>query len=57
VTWSEGRLRVRAKSEAWRSEVLRARPIIMERLKHLLGPEAVTTVLVSDDLLPGDPRG
>ena len=50
VSWSRGRrLIVRAKSEAWRREVERARPVILERLRDLLGADAVTALAVVQD--------
>ena len=48
VTWSpNGRLSVRAKSEAWRREVMRARPLILQRISQLIGPDAVRTCVVA----------
>jgi predicted nucleic acid-binding Zn ribbon protein len=37
----ERTLRVRAKSPAWRSELQHARPMILARLKALLGPGVI----------------
>src|SRR5512134_337096 len=46
-TWStDGTLVVRAASEHWRRELDRARPLIVERLRDLLGPDVVRKVVV-----------
>jgi predicted nucleic acid-binding Zn ribbon protein len=45
VSWSEDRrLRVAVKSDEWRRELLRARPLILERLRELVGKDAVKTM-------------
>jgi hypothetical protein len=41
VTWHGGTLSVRARSEAWRQEINRARPVIQARMAQLLGPDVV----------------
>ena len=42
TSWSsDGVLRVSARTGAWRDEIRRARPVILERLRHLLGPDVV----------------
>lgn len=47
IAWSEdGRLRVTVKSEQWRRELVRARPLILERLRELVGKGAVKTMHV-----------
>ncbi|MEO7192191.1 MAG: DciA family protein [Vicinamibacterales bacterium] len=47
VSWSEdGRLAVRAKSEEWRHEIVRARPMILQRMAGLLGTGAVRSLIV-----------
>ena len=46
VTWSEGVLRIRARSESWRREIARGKPVILERLKQLLGPGVVRKLVV-----------
>lgn len=49
VDWSaDGTLRVRARSTAWRREITRARPLILERLTALLGPDVVRRLVVSE---------
>jgi hypothetical protein len=45
---SEGTLIVRAKSEAWAREIHIARPMILERMGHLLGPGVITKITVAD---------
>jgi hypothetical protein len=41
-----GTLRVRARDEAWRRELQRARPVILERLRHLLGDDTVRKIVI-----------
>lgn len=41
AAWHDGTLSITAKSEAWHRELERARPMIMKRLRELLGAEAV----------------
>jgi hypothetical protein len=51
VSWSEtGTLRVRPRTDAWRQEIVRARPVIANRLASLLGPGVVGRISV--DLAP-----
>jgi len=52
VTFSEGTLTVRAKSESWRQEVQRARPAMMVRLGQFLGPGVVRAMSVTSDDAP-----
>ena len=45
VSWTEeGRLIVRVKSDEWRREVARARPIVLERMRELVGADAIRTM-------------
>jgi len=47
--WSpDGTLRVRARTPEWQREIKRARPMIAERLRHLLGPDVVRAIVVQD---------
>jgi hypothetical protein len=47
VVWTaDGLLRVRARDDAWRVEVSRARPIVAERLGQLLGAGVVKRIVV-----------
>ena len=48
VSWADGEIVVRPQSEAWREEILRARPVLSERLAELLGPEAVRRIVVPE---------
>lgn len=41
AVWSDGTLSVAAKSDAWQHEIERARPVILQRLRQLLGPNIV----------------
>ncbi len=49
VSWSDqdGRLVVRPRSEAWRHEIMRARPVILERIATLLGSDAVRSLSIT----------
>jgi predicted nucleic acid-binding Zn ribbon protein len=46
TSWTDGVLRVEAPSVAWQREIARARPVIAERLNHVLGPGVVTSIEV-----------
>jgi hypothetical protein len=49
LDWSaDGTLRVRAHSTAWRQEITRARPLILQRLTALLGSDVVRRLLVTE---------
>jgi hypothetical protein len=48
LSWSDGTLRVRPASRAWRDEIRRARPMISERLGHLLGADVVKKLVIED---------
>lgn len=41
ASWQDGVLRLEAKSDTWRRELLHARPLLMVRLAGLLGPDVV----------------
>ncbi len=41
VSWNDGVLSVVAKSEAWRYELVRSRPVILQRMAQLLGAGVV----------------
>lgn len=45
--WEDGTLRLTAKSDTWRRELLRARVEIMARLTSLLGPGIVRKLEIS----------
>ena len=50
LSWSPtGALMVRARTEAWRREIVRARPLIQARLGELLGPDAVRRMTILGD--------
>ena len=46
TSWSDGTLRVSPTTAAWRRELVRARPILLERLRHLLGPDSVRALVI-----------
>ena len=60
VTWSaDGTLRVIARSDAWRHEISRARPVLIARIAELLGPGVVKRITVlaeADDAFSHDRR-
>jgi len=41
IRWSDGRLVVRPRTDEWRREVIRARPIVLVRLRAMVGDEAI----------------
>jgi Dna[CI] antecedent DciA-like protein len=50
---ADGTLQVQAKSAAWGKEIHLARPMILERMTHLLGPDVVRRIKVTtSDPLP-----
>jgi hypothetical protein len=48
ASWSDGRLIVRADSGAWRLELVRAKGVIADRLRQMLGPGAVSAIHILD---------
>jgi hypothetical protein len=47
VTWSEtGTLHVIARTEAWRQELARARPLIIQRIADLIGQDVVRRITI-----------
>src|SRR3954469_3461558 len=44
----DGTLVIRARDAAWRREIQRARPMIAERLGHLLGKDVVRSLVIRD---------
>ena len=53
TTWhDEGVLHVRARTAAWCREIRRARPMITERLRHLLGPDVIRRLVIDSDESP-----
>jgi hypothetical protein len=53
VTFADGVLAVRTRTEAWQAAVERGRPAMLARLAEFLGPGAVRTLSVTC----GDPTG
>ena len=48
LSWtSDGTLRVMARSEPWRQEIARARPVIAERIAQVLGAGVVRRIAVA----------
>ena len=53
VTWSEtGTLHVVARTEAWRQELARARPLIARRVADLVGQDVVRRIAI--DVVPDE---
>jgi hypothetical protein len=47
--WTDdGTLRVRPRDAAWRRELQHARPVVVERMAQLLGPNVVKRLVVDD---------
>lgn len=49
VTFADGTLAVRAKSDSWRHAVERARPMMFARLADFLGPGVVRVMTITSD--------
>lgn len=48
-TWTpDGILRIRARDAAWKKEIERARPMMVERLTQLLGPAVIRRIIVTE---------
>lgn len=59
VQWAgDGTLRVTPKTETWRQEIVRARPVIAERLASLLGRGVVkkVSIMPPPEMTPGSFR-
>lgn len=54
ATFADGTLWLRARSPVWRAELLRARPVLVDRLAGLLGTEAIRSVRVSTEVDESD---
>jgi hypothetical protein len=44
--WTDGKLRLLPATAAWRKELLRARPVLLERLRHWLGAEVIQGIVI-----------
>jgi hypothetical protein len=44
--WTDGTLRLAPATTAWRKELLRARPVLLERLRHWLGAEVIQAIVI-----------
>lgn len=44
----DGDLRVRCADARWRIELARARPLVLERLQRIFGPDAVARLVVEE---------
>lgn len=49
VTFADGILAVRVKSDSWRQAVERSRPVVHARLAEFLGPGIVRTITIASD--------
>jgi hypothetical protein len=55
VSWpGNGALRLTAASEAWRREIVRAKPMVADRLAQLLGTGVVRTIVIDIDAKDAD---
>jgi predicted nucleic acid-binding Zn ribbon protein len=45
----DGSVTVEAEDARWRTEIVRARPVILERLRQVLGAEAARTLVVAGE--------
>ena len=46
ASWHDGVLHLVPRSETWRQELLRARPLLLARLTTLLGPDVVRRLVI-----------
>lgn len=44
--WTDGTLRLAPATAAWRKELLRARPVLLERLRHWLGADVIQAIVI-----------
>jgi len=58
VDWSVDRgFRVQPRSDTWRREILRARPVLTERLGQLVGDDVARRLVIAPALHPDRRRG
>ena len=48
LDWRDGRVIVQMSSDEWTREIRRSKPVILERLRMLLGKDAVTRLDIQD---------
>ena len=46
AVWTGGTLRLSPADPAWRRELLRARPMLLDRLRHWLGAEVIQAIVI-----------
>lgn len=46
AAWTDGTLRLTPTSVAWRRELQRARPVLLDRLRHWLGADVIQAIVV-----------
>ncbi len=46
ATWRDGTLRLVPVDPAWRRELKRAQPLLLDRLRHWLGPDVIQALVV-----------
>lgn len=58
LAWNaNGTLHVIARSDAWRREIVRAKPVVISRMTEILGPGVVKTVtVIADDPTAEKPK-
>jgi len=46
VEWIDGTLRLSPTTPAWRRELQRARPVLLDRLRHWLGADVIQSIVI-----------
>lgn len=46
AAWADGTLRLAPADPAWRRELQRARPVLLERLRHWLGADVIQAIVI-----------
>jgi hypothetical protein len=46
AAWADGTLRLAPADPAWRRELQRARPVLLDRLRHWLGAEVIQAIVI-----------
>jgi len=46
AAWTDGTLRLAPATAVWRKELLRARPVLLERLRHWLGADVIQAIVI-----------
>ena len=46
AAWADGTLRLSPVDPAWRRELQRARPVLVDRLRHWLGADVIQAIVI-----------